>query len=94
MDPFNCPGPECHAGDFPGFDHFCDALEVTDSEVPHAFAAYLSHRTEWDGPYGPLASCPVTDFRTPMQRAWANMEDALDTLGETILEVTRWRRRR
>lgn len=48
MDPFNCPGPECHGGDFPGFDHFCDALNVTDEETPHAFAAYLGH-FGWEG---------------------------------------------
>ena len=48
-DPFDCPG--CHSGDFAGFDHFCDALGVKDSELPQAFAAYLSHETGWDGPY-------------------------------------------
>lgn len=51
-DPFNCPG--CHDGDFPGFDHFCDVLEVTDEEVPHAFAAWLGGTTSWDGDYGPV----------------------------------------
>lgn len=52
VDPFDCPGEQCHGGDFPGFDHFCDALGVETHELPHAFAAYLGGRTEWDGPYG------------------------------------------
>ena len=50
VDPFNCDG--CHDGDWAGFDHFCDALDVTDAETPHAFAAYLSKKTGWDGKYG------------------------------------------
>jgi hypothetical protein len=50
-DPFTCPGPECHDGQFAGFDHFCDVLDVEDHELPHAFAAYLSGTTEWDGDY-------------------------------------------
>jgi hypothetical protein len=54
QDPFNCPGPECHGGGFPGFDHFCDVLEVTDDEAPYAFAAWMGHTTEWDGPYDKL----------------------------------------
>lgn len=48
-DPFNCPG--CHAGDFPGFDHFCAALDVADHELGEAFAAYLSATTIWEGRY-------------------------------------------
>ena len=48
-DPFHCDG--CHSGDFAGFDHLCDVLNVTDAETPEAFAAYLGHRTGWDGPY-------------------------------------------
>jgi len=47
-DPFNCPG--CHDSDFAAFDHFCDVLEVTDAEAPHAFAAWLDG-TAWDGDY-------------------------------------------
>lgn len=54
-DPFDCPGPACHGGDFPGFDHFCDALDVQDHELPHAFAAYLGGTTSWDGDYAPAA---------------------------------------
>lgn len=50
-DPFDCPGPECHNGDFAAFDHFCDALDVQDHEAPHAFAAWLGGKTEWDGEY-------------------------------------------
>lgn len=52
MDPFVCL--DCHDGDFAGFDHFCDALDVQTSELPHAFAAYLGHKTGWDGKYGPV----------------------------------------
>lgn len=48
-DPFVCTG--CHSGDFADFDHFCDALDVTTEELPHAFAAWLGHRTGWDGRY-------------------------------------------
>ena len=49
-DPFGeCDG--CHDGDFPEFDHFCEALQVTAEEAPHAFAAWLGHRTGWDGRY-------------------------------------------
>ena len=51
-DPFDCPG--CHTGDFPGFDHFCDVLNVQDHEAGDAFAAYLSGTTKWDGQYGPV----------------------------------------
>ena len=50
LDPFNCPG--CHTGDFAGFDHFCDVLDVTSEETPHAFAAWLGHKTGWDEDYG------------------------------------------
>lgn len=48
-DPFTCPG--CHVGDFAEFDHFCDALNVKDDELPHAFAAFLGKKTSWDGEY-------------------------------------------
>jgi hypothetical protein len=51
-DPFVCDG--CHTGDFHEFDHFCDVLDVKDVETPHAFAAWLANKTEWDGTYGPL----------------------------------------
>jgi hypothetical protein len=47
--PFVCPG--CHTGDFADFDHFCDVLNVQDHELPHAFAAWLANRTDWDGRY-------------------------------------------
>ena len=49
QDPFSCDG--CHTGDLHEFDHFCDVLEVQPHEVPHAFAAWLSHKTSWDGRY-------------------------------------------
>lgn len=49
-DPFNCDG--CHNGAFAGFDHFCDVLGVQTHELPHAFAAYLGHKTDWNGEYG------------------------------------------
>lgn len=48
-DPFVCDG--CHVGDFHEFDHFCDALDVQDHELPHAFAAWLGATTGWDGRY-------------------------------------------
>lgn len=51
-DPFDCPG--CHSGDFAGFDHFCDVLNVKDDEVGQAFAAWLGNRYEWDGEYQPV----------------------------------------
>lgn len=50
IGPFDCPG--CHAGSFADFDHFCDALEVKDEQLPHAFAAWLGRRTSWGGAYG------------------------------------------
>lgn len=50
LDPFVCVG--CHAGDFPGFDHFCDVLNVRNNELPAAFAAWLGGTTSWDGEYG------------------------------------------
>ena len=53
-DPFKCLG--CHSGDFAAFDHFCDVLNVTDDEVPHAFAAWLGGTTTWDGKYGPVCA--------------------------------------
>lgn len=46
-DPWRCNG--CHTGDFAGFDHFCDALNVTDAETPYAFGAWLARTTSWDG---------------------------------------------
>lgn len=49
-DPFSCDG--CHSGDFTGFDHFCDTLNVMTHELPQAFAAWLGHTTNWDGKYG------------------------------------------
>lgn len=49
-DPFGCDG--CHEGSFSDFDHFCDVLNVTDEEAPHAFAAWLGHETKWNGEYG------------------------------------------
>jgi hypothetical protein len=61
-DPFDCPGPECHAGDFAGFDHFCDVLDVRDGEYGHAFAAWLGGATGWDGNYQRL------DALTPEER--------------------------
>ena len=48
-DPFDCSG--CHTGNFAEFDHFCDVLGVTDDEAPHAFAAWMGHKTSWDGDY-------------------------------------------
>ena len=56
-DPFVCTG--CHDGDFSGFDHFCDALDVKTEELPQAFAAYLGGITGWDGEYGPATGCTV-----------------------------------
>ena len=56
-DPYDCPGVDCHDGDFPEFDHFCDSLNVTAAETPHAFAAWLGH-LGWEGSdYGP--ACEV-----------------------------------
>lgn len=55
LDPFDCPGHECHSGQWAEFDHFCDALSVQTDELPHAFAAFLGHRTGWDGRYSQLA---------------------------------------
>ena len=49
IDPFVCDG--CHSGDFPGFDHFCDALNVKTEELGPAFAAWLGGTTDWDGDY-------------------------------------------
>ena len=49
-NPFDCPGP-CHDGEF---DHFCDALNVRDDELPHAFAAWLGRRAGWAGEYKPM----------------------------------------
>lgn len=46
-DPFACPG--CHDGDFPDFDHFVDAMGVTEDELGVAFAAWLAGVSEWDG---------------------------------------------
>ena len=54
QDPFNCPGPECHSGDFAGFDHFCDVLDVPMDKSHIAFAAYLGHIIDWDGEYQEL----------------------------------------
>lgn len=51
-DPFNCPG--CHSGDFPGFDHYCDVLEVPMDKSGQAFAAYLAGRFDWRGECGPM----------------------------------------
>ena len=44
-----CPGPECHGGDMPDFDHYCDAKKITDDEVPAAFGAWLNAISGWDG---------------------------------------------
>lgn len=33
------------------FDEFCDRLNVTTKETPHALAAYLSRNYGWDGRY-------------------------------------------
>ena len=52
-DPFVCNG--CHTGDFSEFDHFCDVLDVTTDELPHAFAAWLGGTTDWDGDYEPVS---------------------------------------
>lgn len=57
-DPFVCDG--CHGGDFADFDHFCDALDVQDHELPQAFAAWLGHTTGWDGRYAEVTP-PATE---------------------------------
>lgn len=49
VEPFTCSG--CHDGDMADFDHFCDALDVEDHEVPHALAAWLGGHLDWDGRY-------------------------------------------
>lgn len=43
-EPFVCT-TGCHGGDFADFDHFCDALGVTQDEAPVAFGEWLSGRT-------------------------------------------------
>jgi len=52
-DPFVCEG--CHTGDFAGFDHFCDVLDVKPGEYGQAFAAWLGGATGWDGDYEPVS---------------------------------------
>ena len=42
IDPFLCPG--CHSGDFAGFDHFCDKLNISDNELGPAFSIWLEGR--------------------------------------------------
>lgn len=43
-----CPG-DCHSGDFRDFDHYCDAKQITDDEVPAAFGAWMNALNGWDG---------------------------------------------
>jgi hypothetical protein len=33
------------------FDEFCERLNVTPDEYPHAFAAWLDRNYDWDGRY-------------------------------------------
>lgn len=44
-----CPGPECHSGDWADFDHFCDVNGIAMEDTGQAFAAWMHHRTGWDG---------------------------------------------
>lgn len=34
---------------FKAFDDYCKANNITDAEVPMAFAAFLNQETGWDG---------------------------------------------
>ena len=43
-EPFTCPG--CHDGTNPHFEHFCDALNITDDELPVALIAWAAQRAE------------------------------------------------
>jgi hypothetical protein len=36
---------------FETFDKFCERLNVTPDEYPHAFAAWLDRNWNWDGRY-------------------------------------------
>lgn len=37
---------------FDDFDRFCAEHNITDDELPVAFAAWLNELTGWDGPMG------------------------------------------
>lgn len=46
MPELKCPG--CHAGDFPDFDHYCQANGITPEEAPAAFASFIFLSTGTD----------------------------------------------
>jgi hypothetical protein len=54
-EPFFCT-TGCHTGSFADFDHFCDVMNVTEDELPEAFAAWLGRRFDWDGRYERIES--------------------------------------
>lgn len=39
---------------FEAFDEYCEANNITDAELPMAFAAFLHLQTGWDGDMHPV----------------------------------------
>lgn len=50
-----CPG-DCHRGDMPDFDHYCDSLGIKPGEEAAAFGAWLNALSGWDGPMGEVTN--------------------------------------